>query len=134
MAISSYNIVLSWGDAAASVEKLCPIKDYPDLFGDPNTLETTTLDDNQQTFIPGIKTSDTMAFTANYDKETALEIQAAEGAHKFFELTFSDGTKFAWEGAVSLGIPGKGVDEVVEMTINIVPSSVVTLSDGSEGE
>ena len=132
MAISSYQVTLKWGDAAASVEKLCPIKDYPDLFGDPNTLETTTLDDNMQTFIMGIKTSDAMPFTANYDKETALEIQAAEGAHKYFELSFSDGTKFTWEGSISLGIPGKGVDEVLEMQINIVPSSVITLTDGSE--
>ena len=132
MAISSYQVTLKWGDAAETLTKLCPIKDYPEVFGDPNTLETTTLDDKQQTFIPGIKTSDTMAFTANYDKDTAQELQTAEGKHKYFELDFSDGSKFTWEGSVSLGIPGKGVDEVVEMTINIVPSTVITLGEVSE--
>ena len=132
MAISSYQVTLKWGDTAAALTKLCPIKDYPDLFGDPNTLETTTLDDNQQTFIPGIKTSDTMAFTANYDKNTAQEIKTAEGKPKYFELDFSDGSKFTWQGSVSLGIPGRGVDEVIEMTINIVPSTVITLGEVSE--
>ena len=37
-------------------------------------LETTTLSDGQQTFIPGIKQMESMAFTLNWDKELATKV------------------------------------------------------------
>ena len=130
MAISSYQTVLKCGASSEALTKLCPIKDFPDLFGDPNLLETTTLDDNMQTNIPGILSSDTLAFTANWDKEIAAQIKEKEGTTQYWSLEFSDGSKFTWQGQATLGVPGKGVDEVVEMTINIVASTVITFDDG----
>ena len=66
MAISSYGIQLKWGASADAVAKVVDIKDFPDLIGDPNLLETTTLSDAQVTNIPGIKGSDLLTFTCNY--------------------------------------------------------------------
>ena len=111
--------------------KFADIKDFPDLFGDPNTIETTTLSDNQQTFIPGIKTSDTLTFTLNWDKTIASQIIAIEGEDTKWKVQFSDGAAFTFSGAAALGVPGKGVDEVLEMTLNIVPSTVVTYVQGA---
>ena len=125
MAISSYNVVLKCGTSAADVEKLVDIKDFPDLIGDPNLLETTTLSDSQQTYIPGIKTADLLTFTFNYTKEDFQKVKADEGKEMFYELSFSDGSKFTWKGQHTAGLPGKGVDEVLEATINIAPSSPV---------
>ena len=65
MAISTYGISLKWGDTADNVAKVVDIKDYPDLIGDPNLLETTTLSDSQVTNIPGIRSSDSLTFTCN---------------------------------------------------------------------
>ena len=65
-AISTYGITLKWGEAAASVTKTVDIKDYPDLGGAPETLETTTLSDPMHTFINGIQSSGAMPFTINY--------------------------------------------------------------------
>jgi hypothetical protein len=45
--------------------------------------------------------------------------------HMFYALEFSDGSKFAWEGQHTCGVPGKGVDEVIEFTINIAASTPV---------
>lgn len=128
MAISSYGVALKWGDKAGSLTKKIDIKDFPDLFGDPNLLETTTLANSQQTYIPGILSSDLKGFTANY---TAADFKACnDDANKdlFYELSFSDGSKFTWQGRHTMGIPGKGVDEVIEMTINVVPSSDIMFS------
>ena len=130
MAISSYGVVLKWGESAATVAKKVDIKDFPDLFGDPNLLETTTLANKQQTYIPGILSSDMKAFTANY---TAADFKACnDDADKdlYYSLEFSDGSKFTWQGKHTMGLPGKGVDEVIEMTINVVPSTDITFSQG----
>ena len=131
MAISSYGVVLKWGAGAESVAKKVDIKDFPDLFGDPNLLETTTLANKQQTYIPGILSSDMKAFTANY---TAADFKACnDDADKdlYYSLEFSDGSKFTWQGKHTMGLPGKGVDEVIEMTINVVPSTDIAFSQGA---
>lgn len=131
MAISSYGVVLKWGTSAETVAKKVDIKDFPDLFGDPNLLETTTLANKQQTYIPGILSSDMKAFTANY---TAADFKACnDDADKdlYYSLEFSDGSKFTWQGKHTMGLPGKGVDEVIEMTINVVPSTDIAFSQGA---
>ena len=128
MAISSYNCVLKWGESSEAVAKKVDIKDFPDLIGDPNLLETTTLSDAAQTYIPGIKSMDLMTFTTNFTKTDFQACKADEGKTLFYSLEFSDGTKFTWQGQHTMGVPGKGVDEVIEATINIAPSTAVEFS------
>lgn len=125
MAISTYNIVLKMGESAEAAEKLVDIKDYPDLIGDPNMLETTTLSDAQVTNIPGIRASDMLTFTCNYTSADFAKVKAKENTEQYYVLEFSDGSKFSWQGQHTCGMPGKGVDEVVEFTINIAASSPV---------
>ena len=43
MATSSYKSFLMYKKSGATYEKLVDIKDYPDIGGSPETLETTTL-------------------------------------------------------------------------------------------
>lgn len=128
MAISSYNCVLKWGENAETLTKKVDIKDFPDLIGDPNLLETTTLSDAAQTYIPGIKSMDLMTFTTNFTKTDFQACKADEGKTLHYSLEFSDGAKFTWQGQHTMGVPGKGVDEVIEATINIVPSTSVEFS------
>jgi len=54
MAISTLGVTLKMGESAEALEKVVDIKDFPDLIGDPNMLETTTLSDEAVTNIPGI--------------------------------------------------------------------------------
>ena len=128
MAISSYNCVLKWGENAETLAKKVDIKDFPDLIGDPNLLETTTLSDAAQTYIPGIKSMDLMTFTTNFTKTDFQTCKTDEGKTLHYSLEFSDGAKFTWQGQHTMGVPGKGVDEVIEATINIVPSTPVVFS------
>lgn len=126
MAISTFAASLKWGESESAVTEKIKIKDFPSLIGDPNMLETTTLSDDAQTFIPGIRTMDLLTFTFNLDKASGKAVKDDEDKQLFYELSFSDGTTFAWQGEHTLGVPGKGVDEVIEGTINIVPSTVIT--------
>jgi hypothetical protein len=125
MAISTYGIELRWGESAEAVEKVIDIKDFPDLIGEINTIETTTLSDSAQTFIPGITQSSVMTFTANFTSADFAKCKADESKPLYYELSFSDGSKFTWRGEHVLGVPGKSVDEVVEFQVNVTPSTSV---------
>ena len=129
MAISTYLATLKWGADESTLKKVIDIKDFPQLMGEPNMLETTTLSDGAQIFIPGIKSMESMAFTYNYTKETFAAVKADEGKPLFYSMEFSDGSKFTWQGQHTATIPGKGVDEVVEAGISIAPSTSVEFVD-----
>ena len=125
MALNTYGVSLKWGESADAVAKVVDIKDFPDMIGDPEMLETTTLSDAQVTNIPGIKSSDVLTFTCNYTKTDFTTVNADAQKPLYYTLEFSDGSKFAWQGQHTCGLPGKGVNEVIEFTINIAASSPV---------
>ena len=139
MAISTYKIFLMMKqDSGSTYAKLVDIKDFPDLGGAPEMLETTTLSDKMQTYIPGIQSLDALEFTANYTKTDFDKLKALEGQTKKFAVwmgaTESGGTltpsgsdgKFEFEGQLSVFPVGGGVNEVVDMTITIAPSTPIT--------
>lgn len=139
MAISTYKIFLMMMQSSGSTyAKLVDIKDFPDLGGAPEMLETTTLSDKMQTYIPGIQSLDALEFTANYTKTDFDKLKALEGQTKKFAVwmgaTESGGTltpsgsdgKFEFEGQLSVFPVGGGVNEVVDMTITIAPSTPIT--------
>lgn len=125
MAISTLGVTLKMGESAEALEKVVDIKDFPDLIGDPNMLETTTLSDAAVTNIPGIRSSDMLTFTCNYTKSDFTAVNEKANTAMFYALEFSDGSKFTWQGQHTCGVPGKGVDEVIEFTINIAASTAV---------
>ena len=125
MAISTFGITLMHKGEGSTYTKLIDIKDFPDLIGDPNMLETTTLSDAQVTNIPGIKSSDMLTFTCNYTKADFTAVNEKANTALYYSLEFSDGSKFTWQGQHTCGVPGKGVDEVIEFTINIAASTAV---------
>ena len=142
MAISSYKTFLMKGttvDTTTTWAKLIDIKSFPDLGGDPEQLETTTLSDPAQTFIPGIRQQESLAFTANYTKSDYTTLKALEGVSTKFAVWLggtesggvatpdgSDG-KFEFTGDLRVRVTGKGVNEVQEMTITITPSTAITV-------
>lgn len=131
MAMNTYGVTLKWGASADAAAKVVDIKDFPDLIGEPEMLETTTLSDPQVTNIMGIKGSDMLTFTCNYTKADFSAVNDDAEKPMFYVLEFSDGSQFSWQGQHTCGMPGKGVNEVVEFTINIAASTAVTFSAGN---
>ena len=137
-AISTYKIFLMKKAAGSAFEKLIDIVSFPDLGGQPEMLETTTLSDGMQTYIPGIQSRDALEFECNYTKDDYEKIKALEGTEGEFSIwlggtvangvatpTGSDG-KYDFKGYPSVYINGGGVNEVVKMTVSIAPSSAIT--------
>ena len=140
MAISTYKVFLMKKETDA-YKKLVDIKDFPDLGGSPEMLETTTLSDKMQTYIPGIQSLDALEFTANYTKADYTSLKALEGEENEYAVWFggteSDDTvtptgsegKFKFTGALSVYASGGGVNEVVDMTITIAPSTPIEMAE-----
>ena len=130
MARSTYGIYLMH-KVSDTYEKLIDIKDFPDLGGAPEMLETTTLSDSMQTYIPGIQSLDGLEFNANYTKADFTKLKALEGKDESYAVFFGeegvDG-KFEFNGSLSVFPVGGGVNEVVGMTISIAPSTPITNS------
>lgn len=131
MAQSTFGVTLKWGTDAETAAKVVDIKDFPDLISGPEMLETTTLSDPQVTNIPGIRGSDMLTFTCNYTSADFATVEADEGKELVYVLGFSDGSSFSWGGQHTCGLPGKGVNEVVEFTINIAASTAVEFTAAS---
>lgn len=97
MAISTYKVFLmKKADSGEQWSKLINIKEFPDLGGEPEMLETTTLSDNMQTYIAGIQSLDGLSFTANYTLADFQTLKALEGKKVSYAVWFggteSDGT------------------------------------------
>ena len=138
MAISTYKVFLMHkASDAEAYSKLIDIKEFPDLGGEPEMLETTTLSDKMQTYIAGVQSLEGLSFTANYDKTDFASLKALEGKQEQFAVWFGgseaggvvtpDGSngKFSFKGELSVYPVGGGVNEVVDMNITIAPSTVI---------
>ena len=79
----------------------------------------------------GIKGSDLLTFTCNYTSADFKKVNDDAETDLYYVLEFSDGSKFSWQGQHTCGLPGKGVNEVVEFTINIAASSTVEFTAGT---
>lgn len=144
MAISTYCVFLMKKESTGNTySKLIDIKEFPDLGGDPEMLETTTLSDKMQTFIAGIQSMDAMQFTANYTRSEYKELQKLNGKTESYAVWFggtesggtltptgSDG-KFKFDGQLTCYPNGGGVNEVINLTISIAPSTPITLDDAA---
>lgn len=131
---------------AGTYNLLVRAKSIPSPATAPNTIETTDLEDDTQTYIMGIKTSDAQEITGNLDK-TYLQNINAIGQNKVdvFYLYGSDGigsvAKYVRTAQV-IATPNDvgGVDEVVEMTVTVIPNTVAdevtddyTVVDNNDG-
>ncbi len=125
--ISTYLAKLSFGTASPDTE--VRIKSFPSILAPRTALEVTDMADDAKRYIQGIRdTVENFEFTANWDKATFAKLNAAKGVQKC-KLEFSDGANFTWDGFVSASNSEGGVNEVVEMTISITPSTVPIFSE-----
>ena len=121
--------------------KLVDIKDFPDLFGTPEALDKTTLSNRGRVYESGIEENSAWEFTANYDYDTFKKLRSLKDTEVNYAIWFGgddDGVtvtptgvdgKFKCAGKLSVGIVGKGVNEIQEMRISITPSSDVVVDE-----
>lgn len=136
MADTSYLARVIWkehttdDDFAGTYELLLAAKSIPSPAAAPNTVESTTLEDDTQTFEMGIKQSSSREVTGNLNKDDLDAIDSNYGKKlDIMHLYGTDGVggtaKYAYVGTV-VATPSdvSGVDTILEMTATIVPTTV----------
>lgn len=110
---------------ATDFSKLIDITEYPDIGGEKEKLDATTLSDGKKRSINGIEDSgDGLAFKAWYEKEDyerLLAIQEA-GTIDTYQLWFGEDGEdgiWEWQGALSVYTNSGGTNAVREMSFSI---------------
>lgn len=124
--------------------KLIDIKDFPDLGGAPEMIETTTLSDRMKTYEPGIQDTSALEFTCAYSVEKYKELVALKDKLEDYAVWFGgtdqeDGTctptgsdgKFSWKGKLDVYKTGGSSNEHQEMKVTVTPSTVISFDDGT---
>lgn len=121
--------ILKFGTTAGSLTELCKIKTTPQLNGEREQIESTDLTDTAQTFVPGVQSVENMQFTANFTLTAYQSLKANALTDGFFEIDFvSAGAKATWEGQYDVYVNETEVNGLIEMTITVYPSTVVTIA------
>lgn len=131
---------------AGSYKLLVRAKSIPAPVSSPNTVESTTLEDDAQTFEMGIKTSDSKEITGNLEKEYLDGIDDLGGKKlDIIHLYGTDGiggvAKYAYVGqAIATPTDVGGVDEILEMSVTVIPNTAakkvtdeLTVTDNGDG-
>lgn len=122
--------ILKFGTSANSLSELCKIKTFPQLNGEREQIESTDLTDSAQTFVPGVQSVENMQFTANFTTSAYTSLKANALTDGFFELDFGGnaGAKATWEGQYDVYVNEGEVNGLIEMTISVYPSTIVTVA------
>lgn len=133
-------------DFSGTYHLLVKAKSMPSPVSAPNTVESTTFEDDAQTFEMGIKTSASKDITGNLEKEYLDGIDELEGKKiDIMQLYGTDGVggvaKYAYVGqAVATPNDVGGSDEILEMTVTVIPNTAAkkvtdeyTVTDNGDG-
>lgn len=130
-AVSTIGTILEVSADGTVWEKLTPIKSYPALGGEREQIESTDLEDEAQTFVPGVQSVETMSFTANYLLTTYLAVKAKAMTDLQYRLTMGkdgvDGVA-TWSGQHDVYKNEGEVNGVREMTIVVYPSTKIDIA------
>lgn len=124
MAVISKGIKLSYkaGEASSFVE-LTNLQEIPELGGEKESIEITTLADAAHTYTDGlINYGDSLAFKFLYEKAQFASLTALEGECEW-KVELPDAEACTFSGSASVKLDGVGVNAALTYTLNIKPSS-----------
>ncbi len=108
----------------ALAKEIVKIKSFPDLGVAPAAIDVTSLADDVQKFIPGVKGMGAMEFVANYDEAQFAELTACENEELTYVIKIN-GVNYSLTGQHSALIAAGAVNAAVDMKIVVTPSSKI---------
>ena len=127
MAVISKGITLSYKtNGGSSYTTLTDLQEIPELGGDSEAIEITTLDDAAHMYTDGILNyGDSLAFIFLYKKEQFTALQGLEGSIEW-KVSLPDNTTCTFSGTSSVKLAGVGVNAALTYTLSIKPNSSMT--------
>ena len=124
MAVISKGITLSYKNGEAGEYKaLTNLQEIPELGGDVEAIEITTLASAAHEYTDGIKNyGDSLAFKFLYEDAQFSELNGLAGASQW-QVALPDGTTCTFGGTCSVKLDGVGVNAALTYTLSVKPNS-----------
>ena len=105
---------------------LTNLQEIPELGGDSEAIEITTLADAAHMYTDGIKSyGDSLAFKFLYEKEQFASLNADKEVAEW-RVELPDGASCSFTGTASVKLDGVGVNAALTYTLSIKPNSEMT--------
>lgn len=124
MAVISKGITLSYGTDGTFTE-LTNLQEIPDLGGDTEAIEITTLADAAHMYTDGLLNyGDSLAFKFLYEGTQFETLKGLTGDNQW-KVTLPDGATCTFGGTNSVKLDGVGVNAVLTYTLAIKPNTAM---------
>ena len=125
MATISKGIKLSYKDSGSSYVELTDLQEIPDLGGDKESIEITTLADSAHVYTDGlINYGDSLAFKFLYAKEQFTTLSGSSNVIEW-KVELPDSASCTFSGKCSVKLDGVGVNSALTYTLSIKPSTAM---------
>lgn len=122
MAVISKGITLSYKSGEEFVA-LTNLQEIPDLGGDTEAIEITTLADGAHIYTDGLKNyGDSLGFKFLYEKEQFSTLNALSGANEW-KVALPDGETCSFSGTSSVKLDGAGIASALTYTLSVKPNT-----------
>lgn len=122
MAVISKGITLSYKQDADFIA-LTNLQEIPDLGGEVEAIEITTLADAAHTYTDGIKNyGDSLAFKFLYESTQFETLNGLTGASEW-KVELPDGAACTFGGTSSVKLDGVGVNAALTYTLSVKPNT-----------
>ena len=126
MAVISKGIKLSYKVGEGQFIALTNLQEIPELGGEKESIEVTTLADAAHMYTDGILNyGDSLAFKFLYEKTQFSTLVSLEGEPEW-KVELPDGSACTFKGGSSVKLDGVGVNAALTYTLSIKPSSELT--------
>lgn len=124
MATISKGITLSYkAKDGGEYKALTNLQEIPDLGGEAEAIEITTLADAAHMYTDGILNyGDSLAFKFLYEKAQFTELQALEEVNEW-KVDLPDGAACSFSGTSSVKLDAVGVNAALTYTLAVKPNS-----------
>lgn len=123
MATISKGIKLSYKTGSESFVELTNLQEIPELGGDAEAIEITTLADAAHMYTDGIKNyGDSLAFKFLYEKAQFTTLNGLTNTIEW-KVELPDGASCTFSGTCSVKLDGVGVNAALTYTLSVKPNS-----------
>ncbi|OMF54679.1 phage tail protein [Paenibacillus rhizosphaerae] len=115
------------------------LMEVPELGGDPEKVEVTTLKDAVKKYIPGVRDLGDLAFKFLYDNAGAdsnyrvLRALQENNTLATFQVEYPDGTSHQFDAYVSVKMDAGAVNAALTFTCNMSLQSDITVTNPTAG-
>ena len=123
MAVISKGIKLSYKTSGETYTDLTNLQEIPDLGGETEAIEITTLADAAHMYTDGLLNyGDSLGFKFLYEKEQFSTLSALTGSQGW-KVQLPDSATCTFSGACSVKLDSVGVNAALTYTLSIKPDS-----------